>query len=286
MRISYINGRYVNHANATVHIEDRGYQFADGVYEYLAFYNQKFLDLDLHLQRLERSLGELEIANPASQNALKIIMRELVSRNNKMDGGFYMQITRGVAKRDQAFPANVRPSLVMTICSAKTPKPQEINDGVKVISMSDNRWERRDIKSVSLLGNVLCKQAASRAGVREAWLMEADGTVNDGAVSNAFIVKDGELVTHQADKNILGGITRDVVLQLAKKAGIPVSERAFTITEAKAADEAFLTSTSVNVLPVVKINDRLVENGKVGEITKKLQELYSEHIYKQTGKKF
>jgi D-alanine transaminase len=284
--IAYVNGEYVAHANAAVHIEDRGYQFADGIYEYIAFYNRILLDGDLHLKRLERSLKELEIAGSSSQNALNIIIRELIERNGREDGGVYIQITRGVAKRDHGFPKHIRPSLVMTLCGAKTPQAHEIKDGVKVISMADNRWVRRDIKSVSLLGNVIAKQAANRANVREAWLLEADGTVNEGAVSNAFIVtKSGELVTHHADKNILGGITREVLLKLARKAGISVAERAFNIVEAKSSAEAFITSTSANVLPVVKIDDRLVGGGRVGAITKQLQELYSAHILKQTGKK-
>ena len=287
MRISYVNGEYVNHANAGVHIEDRGYQFADGVYEYIAFYNQKFLDLDLHLHRLERSLKELEIANPISLNALKIIIRELVERNGREDGGLYLQITRGVSKRDHAFPKNIRPAIVMTVCGAKTPKHHEVKDGVKVISLPDNRWERRDIKSVALLANILAKQAATRANVREAILLAENGSVHEGAVSNFFIIdKLGSLLTHPADKNILGGITREVVLKIAREQGIAVEERTFNIEDAKNAAEAFVTSTSVNVLPVVKIDDRLVGNGRVGEISRKLQGFYAEHIYKQTGKKF
>lgn len=283
--ISYVNGRYLPHAQASVHIEDRGYQFADGIYEYIAFYNRILLDADLHLKRLERSLKELEIKSSISQKSLRVIMAELIEQNGRDDGGLYLQISRGVAKRDHQFPANVKPSLVMTICGAKTPKPHEVKDGVKAITHPDNRWGRRDIKSVSLLANILAKQAAARAGVREAWLVEADGEVNEGAVSNAFIVsKKGELITHHADKNILAGITREVVLKLAKKAGIIVAERSFNIVEAKAAAEAFITSSSANVLPVVKIDDKLIGDGKVGDTTKKLQELYLNHIYKQTGK--
>ncbi len=284
-RVSFVNGQYVAHAEASVHIEDRGYQFSDGIYEYIAFFNRILLDGDAHFKRLERSLHELEIPLPASLNALKIIARELIERNGREDGGLYIQITRGVAKRDHVFPKNTRPALVMTVCGAKTPKTHEFKDGVKVITQPDRRWARRDIKSVSLLGNILAKQEAYRAHVREALLLEADGKVNEGSASNVFIVtKSGELVTHHADQNILGGITRDVLLKLAKKAKIPVSERAFNIVEAKAAAEAFITSTSINVLPVVKIDDKLVGNGKVGEITKKLQELYNAHILKQTGK--
>ncbi len=286
MRIAYVNGRYIDHAQASVHIEDRGYQFSDGIYEYIAFFNQKLLDGDLHFKRLERSLKELEIAAPVSAGALKIIVRELIERNGREDGGLYIQVTRGVAKRDHVFPKNVRPALVMTVCGAKTPKTYEFTDGVKVITQPDNRWARRDIKSVSLLANILAKQEASRRQVREALLLEADGTVNEGSASNVFIVtKSGVLVTHQADENILGGITRDVVLKLARKAGIAVEERAFNIAEVRDAAEAFITSTSINVLPVVKIDDRLVAKGKVGEITKKLGEFYNAYIYKQTGKK-
>jgi D-alanine transaminase len=286
MRIAYVNGRYIDHAQASVHIEDRGYQFSDGIYEYIAFFNQKLLDGDLHFKRLERSLKELEIAAPVSAGALKIIVRELIERNGREDGGLYIQVTRGVAKRDHVFPKNVRPALVMTVCGAKTPKQHEFTDGVKVITQPDNRWVRRDIKSVSLLANILAKQEASRQKVREALLVEEDGTVNEGSASNFFIVtKAGVLLTHQADENILGGVTRDVVLKIASKAQIKVEERAFNIAEVKDAEEAFITSTSVNVLPVVKIDDRLVAKGKVGEITKRLGELYNAHIFKQTGKK-
>lgn len=284
-RIAYVNGRYVDHALASVHIEDRGYQFSDGIYEYIAFYNGKLLDADAHFKRLERSLNELEIGFPVAASALGIIVRELIERNGRDDGGLYIQVTRGTAKRDHVFPKNARPALVMTICGVKTPKPHEFSDGVKVITQPDRRWARRDIKSVSLLANILAKQEAARQKVREALLMEADGKINEGSASNMFIVtKSGILLTHPADENILGGITRDVVLKLARKAGIAVEERAFNITEAKAATEAFITSTSINVLPVVKIDDRLVGKGNVGEITKRLGELYNAHIFKQTGK--
>lgn len=284
-RIAYVNGRYMDHALASVHIEDRGYQFSDGIYEYIAFYNRKLLDADAHFKRLERSLNELEIGSPVAAAALGVIIRELIERNGREDGGLYIQVTRGVAKRDHVFPKNVRPTLVMTICGAKTPKPNEFADGVKVITTPDIRWGRRDIKSISLLANILAKQKASRQKVREALLTCEDGTINEGAASNAFIVnKSGTLLTHPLDENILGGITRDVVLKLARKAGIYVEEKPFSMTDAKNAAEAFITSTSINVLPVVKIDDKLIGGGKVGEVTKKLGELYNVHILKQTGK--
>jgi D-alanine transaminase len=286
-RISYVNGRYVDHATAGVHIEDRGYQFADGVYEYIAFYNRTLLDGDAHWKRLLRSLKELEIAPPMALDALNIIARQLITRNGREDGGLYVQVTRGVARRDHPFPKHVRPSLVMTVCGPKYPKPHEVEQGVKAITYPENRWARRDIKSVSLLANVLAKQQATRASTREAWFFTPEGMVTEGAVSNVYIItREGELVTHPADTMILGGIARDVVLKLARKAGIPVVERAFTVAEAKKAAEAFLTSTSANVLPVVKLDDALIGGGKVGDITRKLQALYMAHIFKQTGKQW
>ena len=286
MRVAYVNGSYQHHSEASVHIEDRGYQFADGIYEYIAFYNSKLLDGELHLKRLERSLKALDIAMPMSLGAMSIVIRELIARNGRADGGLYIQVTRGVARRDHPFPKHTRPALVMTVCGAKTPKPHELKQGVKCITYPDMRWGRCDIKSVGLLANVLAKQEAARKQTREAWL-HADGNFTEGSVSNAYIVtKNGILVTHQLDESILGGITRDVVLRLAKKAGIPVEERAFKLAEIKSAAEAFITSTSANVLPVVKVDDFLIGKGRPGEITLKLQQLYYAHIFKQTGKQF
>jgi D-alanine transaminase len=285
-RISYVNGRYLHHQEAMVHVEDRGYQFSDGIYEYVAFYNRTLLDGDLHFARMECSLKELSITMPVAPNALPIIVRELIERNGRDHGGLYVQITRGVARRDHPFPKNVRPALVMTICAPKFPKSAETKDGVKVITHADERWSRRDIKSVSLLANVIAKQAASKNQAREAWLFEDKDMVSEGAVSNAYIVSGEELITHQLDEHILGGITRDVVLKLARKAGIKVSERPFSLHEAEKADEAFLTSTSANIIPVVKIDDKQVGSGAPGKITRKLQELYNAHIFKQTGYQF
>ena len=285
MRIAYVNGRYEQHAQAMVHVEDRGYQFADGIYEYIAFYNRRLLDGALHLKRLERSLKELNIAMPMSLEAMRIVMNELIARNSREDGGIYMQITRGVARRDHPFPKNVKPAFVMTICGAKIPKPHEVKEGVKVMTTPDIRWGRRDIKSVSLLANILAKQEAAKKQVREAWLVENGHEVTEGSVSNAFIVsKSGEVITHHLDEHILGGVTRDVVLKLARKAGIAVAERSFNIVEMKNAAEAFITSTSANVLPVVKIDDNTIGNGQPGPVTRKLQELYNAHVLHQTGK--
>lgn len=284
-RISYVNGRYVHHCEAMVHIEDRGYQFSDGIYEYIAFYNRALLDGELHFKRLERSLKELQIALPMSIAAMRLIVRELIARNGREDGGLYIQVTRGVARRDHPFPKHVKPALVMTICAAKLPKETEVQNGVKVITSADLRWARRDVKSISLLANILAKQEAAKKQVREAWLIGDGDMVIEGAASNVYIVNgQGTLITHHLDEHILGGVTRDVVLKLARGANIPVEERPFHSLEMRQAAEAFLTSTSANVLPVVKVDDKPVGNGRVGKVTKQLQALYSDHIFKQTGK--
>jgi D-alanine transaminase len=284
-RIAYVNGRYEHQQEASVNIEDRGYQFSDGIYEYIAFYNRTLLDGDLHLARMERSLKALGLPAPMSSKALQLVMAELIERNGRENGGMYMQISRGVSARNHAYP-KTKPALVMTICAAKTPKSGEFKDGVKVITYPDRRWERRDIKSISLLANIIAKQEAASKQAREAWLYEKDNYVTEGSVSNAYIVsRSGELITHPADEHILGGITRDVLLRLARKAGIRVIERPFTLSEVKQAAEAFITSTSINVLPVVKVDDTPIGNGP-GEVTRNLQELYNDHIFRQTGFRF
>ena len=284
MRVSYVNGEYVQHYEAAVHIEDRGYQFSDGVYEYIAFYNRKLVDAELHLKRLERSLREVEIAMPMSILSMSVVIRELIARNNKNDGGLYIQISRGVAKRDHGFPKGVRPSLVMTVCGSKLPSEKQIKEGVSVITAPDIRWGRRDIKSISLLPNILAKQKAVEAGAREAWLVDGD-IVSEGSASNSYIVsKAGQLITHPLNECILGGITREVVLKLACANSIPVAERVFTIAEVREAAEAFITSTSANVLPVVKIDGKTIGNGKPGPVSRRLNALYLDHIFTLTGK--
>ena len=286
-KIAYVNGRYEHMQEASVHIEDRGYQFSDGIYEYIAFYNRTLLDGDLHLARMERSLKEMAMPAPMASRALQLVIAELIERNGREHGGLYIQVTRGVCARNHAFPKQVKPSLVMTICSAKTPKPAEFEEGVRVITYPEQRWARRDIKTISLLANIIAKQESSKRQAREAWLYEKDNTVTEGAVSNAYIVsKSGELITHPADEHILGGVTRDIVLKLARKEGIKLAERPFNVAEIKQAAEAFITSTSINVLPVVRVDDMAVGGGKVGEVTRRLQELYNAHVFKQTGYRF
>ena len=270
-RVAYVNGRYVPHAEAAVHIEDRGYQFADGVYEVIALLGGKFLDEEGHHERLERSLRELRIDPPMNRRALSHVLRETVRQNRIVSGIVYIQITRGVARRDHPFPAEIAPSLVVTARRIKGPSPQTVEQGIAVITQPDIRWLRRDIKSISLLPNVLAKQAARESQAYEAWLVGEDGLVHEGSSTNAWIVtKAGVLVTHPAGNEILNGITRLGVLAAARKHGIAVEERPFTVAEAKAAKEAFITSTTSHVLPVVSIDGQPVGNGHPGEATRAL----------------
>ena len=272
-RIAYVNGRYVRHTNAAVHIEDRGYQFADGVYEVCEVARGFIMDMTRHLDRLNRSLGELEIAWPMSRKALQTIMREVVTRNHVVNGMVYLQVTRGVASRDHAFPAAVRSALVVT---AKRSDPaaalQRAEAGIKVITVPENRWDRVDIKTVGLLPNVLAKQKAKLAGAYEAWFVDPDGTVKEGASTNAWIVtKDGKLVTRPAESGILRGITRTTLFDLAAKMGLTIEERGFTVAEAKAAREAFITAATTVVMPVVAIDGEPVANGHPGSIALSLR---------------
>jgi len=266
-RIAYVNGRYVRHAVAAVHIEDRGYQFADGVYEVCEVARGFIMDMTRHLDRLDRSLGHLEIAWPMARKALETVLREVVKRM------VYLQVTRGVAGRDHVFPAAVRSALVVT---AKRSDPAvalaRAEIGVKVITVPENRWERVDIKTVGLLPNVLAKQKAKLAGAYEAWFVDPDGTVKEGASTNAWIVtKDGKLVTRPAESGILRGITRTTLFDLAAKMGLTIEERGFTVTEAKAAREAFITAATTVVMPVVAIDGDPVANGHPGSIALSLR---------------
>jgi D-alanine transaminase len=282
-RIAYVNGRYVAAGAAAVHIEDRGYQFADGVYEVVAVTNGALVDEAPHMDRLARSLQEMEIAWPVSRRALGHIVREVVRRNGLIDGMIYLQITRGVAPRDHAFPADVRPALVVTPKRLTPQRPEVAEQGVQVISIPDQRWKRCDIKSVSLLPNVLGKQQAKKAGAFEAWQVADDGIVTEGTSTNAWIIdRDGAVVTHPADCAILDGITRRAVLRVARESGMKVVERRFSLDEALSAREAFLTSTTAAVLPVVAIDGRTIGNGAPGSTTLDLRERYLAEVARQT----
>lgn len=276
-RIAYVNGRYTPHADAAVHIEDRGYQFADGVYEVCEVARGYIIDMTRHLDRLDRSLRELQISWPMGRKALEMVMAEVVRRNRVENGLVYLQVTRGVAPRDHYFPAQgTQPAIVVT---AKRSDPKaaakRAAQGIKVITTPENRWERVDIKTVGLLPNVLARQKAREAGAVEAWFVDADGIVKEGASTNAWIVTaDGKLVTRPAEFGILRGITRTTVIDVAAKLGLEVEERGFTVEEAKQAKEAFLTAATTVVMPVVAIDDHSVANGHPGSVTLSLREAF------------
>jgi D-alanine transaminase len=276
-RIAYVNGRDRPHAYATVHIEDRGYQFSDGVYEVCEVRGGALVDARLHLQRLQRSLGELRIALPMSLAALKAVMRETVERNRVRNGIVYLQVTRGVARRDHAFPrADTPPSLVVTARNLDVAaNERQAAAGISVITVPDNRWDRVDIKTVALLPNVLAKQSAREQGAKEAWFVDADGMVTEGSSTNAWIVtRDGAVVTRPADHGILRGITRTVLLKVIADQGHRLEERPFSREEAYAAREAFVTSASQIVMPVVEIDGRPVGNRHPGAVATTLRERF------------
>jgi len=283
-RIAYVNGQYVPHAEAAVHIEDRGYQFADGVYEVFAVHRGRLIGEKGHMERLNHSLGELRIDWPMSRRALMVVIREVARRNRVGDGLVYLQITRGVARRDHPFPEDAESALVVTARKAPPIDKDALRQGAAVITIPDIRWKRRDIKSVSLLPNILGKQQAREAGAYEAWMVDDDGLVTEGTSTNAWIVtKKGELVTRNASHFILNGITRLAVLEAAAEAGVGFVERPFSVEEAMAAKEAFVTSSSSHVKAVTSIDGRSVGNGHVGELTTRMLDLYVDFIEGRGG---
>jgi D-alanine transaminase len=279
-RIAYVNGRYLPQAQAKISIEDRGYQFADGVYEVCEVRGDRLVDERRHMARLDRSLNELRLPRPMSPAALGVVMRETVRRNRVRDGIIYLQVTRGAAPRDFPFPpAGTRASLVVTARNSNLARLEQLAaEGIAVITVPDIRWQRVDVKSVALLPNVLAKQAARDAGAREAWLVDGTGCVTEGASSSAWIVdRDGKLITHALGRDILPGITRSVVIDVIKAQGLAFEERAFTVEEAYAAREAFITSATQIVQPVVRIDGRPVGNGAPGLIATALRRDYHRH---------
>jgi D-alanine transaminase len=278
-RIVYVNGRYLPRREAKVDVEDRGYQFSDGVYEVCEVRGGRLVDESLHLARLRRSLHELRIPMPASEAALGVILRETLRRNRVHDGMAYLQITRGVAPRDHAYPLNMAPSLVVTAKRLDFGHMESsAAAGIAVITVPDNRWERVDIKSVSLLPNVMAKQAAREQGAKEAWFVDKDGFVTEGASTNAWIVsREGKVVTRPADHGILRGVTRTVLLRVITAQGLELDERPFTVAEAYAAHEAFVTSASQTVMPVVRIDGKPVGNGAPGVLAAALRRDFHRH---------
>ena len=278
-RVAYVNGRYLPRAEAQVSIEDRGFQFADGVYEVCEVKGGKPIDERRHMARLDRSLDELRIARPMTPAALSIVMRETVRRNRVRDGIVYVQITRGVAKRDFPFPPDIKPTVIVTARNTDIARLDQLAaEGVAVVTMPDIRWGRVDIKSVALLPNVLAKQAAREQGAREAWLVDEQGRVTEGASSSAWIVtREGMLITHPLGPDILPGVTRAVVIDVIRAQGLAFEERAFTVEEAYGAREAFITSASQIVLPVTTIDGHPIGNGAPGLIAAGLRRDYHRH---------
>jgi len=283
-RIAYVNGRYLPFADAKVHVEDRGYQFGDGVYEVCEVRAGRLIDERRHLERLKRSLGELRIRMPMSTRALGIVMREVVARNRIGYGIVYLQITRGVARRDHAFPPpQTRPSVVVTARALNKARNEALAEqGIAVVTVPDNRWGRVDIKTIGLLPNVLARQTALERGARDAWFIDARGIVMEASSANVWIVTStGTLITRHADNAILRGITRTVLIDAIKAEGLTVEERAFTLEEAYGAREAFITSASQIVVPVVRVDDRIIGDGKPGRVAIALRRAY--HRYAEAG---
>jgi D-alanine transaminase len=285
-RIAYVNGRYLPHAQAGVHIEDRGLQFADGIYEVVGVMGGMFLDEEPHLDRMERSVREIGMAMPMGREPLKFVLREMARRNHIRDGLIYLQVTRGALRRDHAIPAvQPRPTLIIT---ARGMDPVQLaakrEQGVAVITRPDQRWARRDIKSVALLPNILAKTEARNAGVYEAWLVDNDGFVTEGSSTSAWIVdKDGNIVTRALSNDILPGITRQVIIESAREAQIAIVERNFTVAEALTAREAFMSAATVGALAIVEIDGKKIGDGKPGPLTRRLQELYRTYAERLAG---
>ena len=273
-RIVFLNGSFLPIEEAKVPFMDRGFLFGDGVYEGVGVLDGRLIDNEAHLERLERSLGEVRIPNPYSRAEWTRLQEELARRNGMTEGFIYFQVTRGVAERDFFFPESAEPTVAMFTQAKAIASAPAAEKGIAVVTVPDMRWQRRDIKSINLLAQVLAKQAAKEAGAQEAWLVE-DGFVTEGGSSSAFIVtKQGSIVVRPLSQAILPGITRKSLLRLSQDSGIALDERRFTVDEAYEAAEAFLTSASNFVLPVVSIDGRPVADGKPGPITKKLRQLY------------
>lgn len=283
-RFAYANGNFVRHSAAHIHIEDRGFQFADGVYEVVALIGNKWADERGHLDRLERSLKEISISMPVSREALRMLMRELARKNRIQNGNVYIQITRGRARRDFKFPgADTRPSLVMTASPFKFNGNSNVIKGARAISVPDIRWKRPDIKSISLLPQVLAKQSAAEKRAYEAWMVDANGYVTEGSSSNAWIVKGDKIITRPADNAILRGVTRTALAKICADLQIAFEERAFTLDEAYEADEAFNTGAVALIVPIIELDDHKIGSGQPGPVARRLYEEYRAYANGERG---
>lgn len=284
-RIAYVNGIYVLHRDAMVHIDDRGYQFADGVYEVCEVFRGALIDEKRHFDRLAYSLAELQIVAPLRAVTLAVVVREVMARNRIENGFIYVQVTRGVARRDHVFPPkSVRPSLIVTARQID-PEKSEVTarKGISVVAIPDLRWKRVDIKSIALLPNVLARQFAREHGAYEAWLVDSEGMVTEGAASNAWIVSEaGTIVTRQLDHSILRGITRTTLIEIIAADGLKLEERKFSLEEAFGAREAFVTGATTLIMPVVRIDGRQIGAGVPGPVASKLRAIFHDAAARST----
>jgi D-alanine transaminase len=282
-RVAYVNGTYRPHGQAVVHIEDRGFQFADGVYEVWAVFDGRLADFEGHMTRLKRSLTELKIDVPMSDAALSRVLAETIRRNRVRNGLVYLQVTRGTAPRDHAFPRDIAPSIVVTAKSVDPSRNEALaRKGAAAVSQPDLRWGRCDIKTVSLLPNVLAKQAARESGAYECLMYDEMGLVTEGSSTNVWIVdEDGRLRTRDTQANILKGITRTALMQLIKDQGVEIEERAFTVEEAKRAKEVFVTAASTFVMPIVSLDGTKIGDGEPGPVATRLREVYLEQARRE-----
>jgi D-alanine transaminase len=278
-RIVFLNGHFIESVDAKVSIFDRGFLFGDGIYEVSAVINGKLIDNEAHLLRLDRSLKSIGIKNPYSNPEWTRLQKEVITRNNLNEGGIYLEVTRGEYERDFTCPPDIKPTVLLLPQAKAIVDLPQAKTGIAVITRPDIRWARRDVKSTSLLAQVLGKFAAKEAGVGETWMVE-DGLVTEGASSTAFIIKGNELITRPLSQSVLPSITRIAVLELIKQEGLTLVERAFSVVEAQNADEAFIAAASTLVMPVVKIDDILVKDGKPGALSLKLRALYINHALK------
>ena len=277
--ITYINNKFVKNSNAKISVEDRGFLFADSIYELISVFNKKIIDIDQHLNRLKSSLNKVKLKYNFNKKKIRKIINKLIKLNNVINGYIYIQITRGVAERKHEFPKQYKPTTIIFTKNLNVDK-KIYKKGVKIITIPDLRWLRRDIKTTSLLPNVLSKQLAVEKNAFESWLID-NGNITEGSTSNAWIIKSSNtIITHPANTKILKGVTRDTIIKISKKNNFNVIEKPFNLIEAKNAKEAFITSSTLSVLPVVKIDNYNISNGKPGDITKKIMYLYNNYINK------
>lgn len=281
-RIVYLNGEYLADSEAKISVFDRGFIFGDGVYEVVPVFLGKLVDKQYFCERLNRSLAELSLSWPCSEEDYLRVMEELISRNGLEEGVVYSQVTRGVAEREFQFPADTPPTFMAFTTPMNLRNNPAAETGIKVVTTPDLRWKRRDIKSINLLGQCLAKQDAVSQGAKEGWMTE-DGFVTEGVSSSAYIVKDGRVITRQLSNSILPGIRRRTLLELAEQAGIEIEERPFTVEEALAADEAFISSATTMALGVVNIDDKQIGEGTPGPVTRHMRQLYTDRVLAEAG---